>query len=487
MKAPPNFLIFMTDQQRADTAPPFRGAQMPALERFARESLAFSAAYTVSPHCCPSRASFFTGQLPTRHGVWNNVGVPNALSRGPRPGTRFFSDALLEAGYRLDFSGKWHVSAECRPEASGWNVPARQRGREMAAPRAETARAVWEAYRKLAAQPGGAPRKPGEIQRPGYPPYTHYGETENPFGDGDVVADALATFAERGSGSQPWCQFVGTLGPHDPYKVPRAFLDRYPAGSVRLPANFEDAMAEAPALYRRMRRVFAALPPEEHAEALRHYLALCSYEDFLFGQVLEALERSGQAENTVVLYCSDHGDYAGEHGLWTKGLPAYESAYHIPLLIRWPAGLQRPGEVCDRFVSLTDLAPTFLELAGCAPQPALDGRSLAPFLRGEDPADWRRESLRMSNGNELYGIQRSLRTERWKLVFNGFDEDELYDLATDPGETRNRAADPACAPIRRELYSRLWSQLAAAEDDCTNGYIAVGLAEYGPGVAFGGQ
>ena len=200
--------------------------------------------------------------------------------------------------------------------------------------------------------------------------------------------------------------------------------------------------------------------------------------------MLEALAQSGEAENTVVLYCSDHGDYLAEHGLWCKGLPCFQPAYHVPLIVRWPVGLAQPGRSVDAFVGLEDVAPTVLDLAGIAPGRPGAGRSLLPFLRGETPSDWRTAVFTQSNGNELYGIQRSVMTRDWKYVYNGFDEDELYDLRQDPDETVNRIADPALRPVLRDLSRQLWQFAHERRDACINSYIMVGLAPFGPGIAF---
>lgn len=112
----------MTDQQRADSIAPYRRAHTPNVDRLGKEGVTFSQTYCPSPHCCPSRASFFTGLYPSEHGVRNNVDVGNALSRGPFPGTRLFSDDLKDAGYELYFSGKWHVSSLDTPADRGWTM-----------------------------------------------------------------------------------------------------------------------------------------------------------------------------------------------------------------------------------------------------------------------------------------------------------------------------------------------------------------------------
>ena len=222
----------------------------------------------------------------------------------------------------------------------------------------------WGQYQRLAGGPLDRERGEGEILRPGYPLYTHYAEHEDLFRDQKVVSDAVEALRKRrGSADKPWCHFVGTLGPHDPYFAPQRFLDMYDVDDIELPESFGDLMGDKPGLYRRLRGRFDQLSEREHKEAIRHYLAFCSYEDYLFGQVLDALDESGQADNTLVLYISDHGDYVAEHGLWCKGLPCFRGAYHIPVVMRWPNGIEMPDRIVDALVSLADFAPTFLELA----------------------------------------------------------------------------------------------------------------------------
>jgi arylsulfatase A-like enzyme len=487
--AAPNLLIFMTDQQRGATVLPGSTVKAitPRLDHFRDEGVTFTSAFCPSPHCCPSRATFHSGLYPSEHGVWNNVDVGNTLSRGLNDGVRLWSEDLAAAGYRMTFSGKWHISAEEGPADRGWETTApmpprypRVAGTRRPAPDPYE----WRLY--LDGQRAAVPdvRADAQILRQGYGTYTHYGQHEDPFRDGRVVAQAIDALRARPRDGQPWCQYIGVLGPHDPYFVPPRFLDLYDLDAVRLPANFGDRMLDKPALYRRTRGRFDQLDEREHREAIRHYLAFCTYLDTLFGQVLDALDETGQAENTLVLYCSDHGDYLAEHGLWCKGLPCFEPAYHIPFITRWPAGAAQPGRSVEAFVGLEDIAPTVLELTGVMADRAFAGRSLVPFLRGEPPGDWRDAVYTQSNGNELYGIQRSVRTRDWCYVYNGFDDDELYDLRLDPGQTTNRAADPDLRPVLRDLSQRLWRFAYERRDVCINPYIMVGLAPFGPGIAF---
>ena len=475
--ARPNFLIVMTDQQRADTALAAHPVPLPHLRRFAAQGLQFTNAFCPSPHCCPSRASFFTGLSPSRHGVWNNVLNGQALSRGPKPGVRLFSEDLAEAGNALHFAGKWHVSADERPSARGWRdgdsancLPGVTHGRPFAD------------LRKLPTS--AETRAPATLRRPGWGDVPVFGASETHNApDENTCADAEAAIRELGGKGNPWCVYAGFLGPHDPYFVPQRWLDRVPEEVVALPPSYSDTSRDKPAIYQRLReQVFGQLSAAEMRALIRHYWAYSLYLDDLFGRLLAALEATGQAENTVVLFCSDHGDYLGDHGLLCKGIAAFDSAYRVPAVMRWPAGLKQPGRTCEDLVSLMDFAPTLLELAGfAAPKARFSGRSLAPILRGENPATWRDALFFQCNGVELYYSQRVVRTRDWKYVFNGFDFDELYDLRADPHELRNLARDPAHAAIMEQMCRRLWDFAEAEDDTMNNDYWTVALAPHGPG------
>lgn len=487
----PNILIFMSDQQRGDSVLPHSQALMPNVDRFREQGVTFSETFCPAPHCCPSRATFFTGLYPSQHGVWNNVNVGNTLSPGLYDGVRLWSEDFADAGYRMYFTGKWHVSNIEGPLDRGWHG-----GQPTAGPQKQSSgdsRSAkpdpyeWKRYDTIDMRGDPASRGEAEILRPGYGTYTHYGVRENPFNDQTVVNNALASIRAMEKSERPWCQFVGTLGPHDPYFVPQRFLDMYRLEDIRLPASFEDGMADKPGLYRRTRDRFDQLSEREHREAIRHYLAFCSYEDELFGQVLQALDERDETGNTLVLYVSDHGDYMAEHGLWCKGLPCFRGAYHVPAVVRWPRGIADPGRVVDAFVSLADFAPTFLEAAGIPGNRPLVGRSLIPFLQGDAPADWRTALFTQTNGNELYGIQRSIMTRDWKYVYNGFDYDELYDLRQDPDEIHNLAGKPGTETTVRNLSEQLWRFARETNDVCINSYIMVSLAPYGPGIAVQGR
>ena len=476
----PNILIFMTDHQRADNVLPEHQTVSPNLDRFCQESVTFTETYCPTPHCCPSRATFMSGLYPSGHGVWNNVCNGQALSSGLKPGVRLWSEDLLAAGYQMHYSGKWHVSVEESPKDRGWIEHSGSGSRP-----GEHGQ-VWEHYRGVANTPPPAERGEGGIMRPGYGYYRLYGtQEEGTAHDEAAVAAALEAMASFGDDDAPWCVYAGAIGPHDPYCVPSKYLDMYDIDDIPLPPSYADDMADKPRIYQRMRQMrFGQLSDREIREAIRHFMAYCTYLDDLFGQLLEGLERSGQADNTLVLYCSDHGDYCGEHGLFAKGIPCFRGAYNVPAVVRWPAGVKEPGRRVDEFVSLADFGPTFLELAGVETDTRFTGASLAPFLRGETPTSWRDDIHTQCNGVELYYTQRSVTTKDYKYVFNGFDIDELYDLRQDPDQMKNLADDPAFEEVKRQMCGRMWRFARDEDDSAINNYITVGLAPYGPAEAF---
>lgn len=474
----PNILIFMTDQQRASSVTDER-CFTPNLDRLREKGVTFANTFCPSPHCCPSRATFMSGLYPSEHGIWHNVNVTNAITRDLKDGVRLWSEDLAENGYDLYYSGKWHVSANHGPGEYGWKEGFVTARGGVADPERR-----WKYYEELPPENLEThERADGEMLRPGWNKYVHYGINENPFNDQGVVDDAIAMIKESSGSDSPWCRFVGTLGPHDAYNAPQRFLDMYDLDSIQLPENYHDDLKDRPNLYQRTRDVFSQLSELEHRKSIMHYLALCSYEDYLFGQVIDALAEQGELDDTIIIYTSDHGDYAAEHGLWCKGLPCFQGAYRVPLVIAG-AGVAAPGRTVDQFISLADFAPTFLELTGVGSDCQFAGESIVPLLQNTPVCEWRDAVFTQSNGNEQYGIQRSVMTEDWKYVYNGFDYDELYDLENDPLEMHNLINDPKYKGKVKELCTRMWKFARDRKDNCINPYIMIGFAPYGPQFAF---
>jgi arylsulfatase A-like enzyme len=516
----PNILIFMEEQHQGQAVLPDYPTIMPNVRRFASQGVTFPRAFCPAPHCCPSRASFQTGLYPSEHGVFNNVDTDTAIHANPYPGIPFFSRKLREAGYDLMFSGKWHVARDRFPQDYGWTnlnpshkeawTPVYVEGRTRQS-------SYWDKAQKQLKE--NTPRKAGEVLRPGWGNLKLYGSfpPKGPHGyegtpDYAIVRRGIEALPKLASGEKPWCLMIAPVhGGHDPYIGPRTFVDMYHPESVKLPPSFRDTLEDKPRIYQRMRyEYWRQLSDQEVRQAIRHYWANLTMQDTLFGLVLDALERTGQAENTLVVYCADHGDYAGAHGLWAKGVPSFHEGYNIPCVIRWPRGVANPGRRVEAFVSTTDFGPTFLDAAGVpASEVQMSGHSLVPWLRGETPSNWREAIIEQLNGVELYYTQRIVMTKDYKYVYNGFDYDELYDLRRDPHEMVNlafpnvkqaRAAmeegrglesrrdvpwpplSPDLSEVRQDLLQRMWKFGQEHKDQIFNPYLTVAMAPLGPGI-----
>ena len=506
-RRPPNILIFMTDQEQAEVLLPDHPCQTPHASRLAAEGIQFTRAFCPTAHCCPSRASLMTGVYPSIHGIYNNVSNPTAIRRGLRPGVRMFSEGLREAGYRLQYAGKWHVTDEENPSDRGWEelvVTAPKgsymhRGPERWREMARESRDRGETFGGRTGRGRGAPgraRPPAGLGR--LPALSHAAHQRRPRLRRDARTGAWCRVACRRSRrltkeQQPWCLYVGPIGPHDPFHVPQNFVDRYDPAQVPLPPSYDDDLEDKPRVYQRMRRQYwDQLGEDEIRAAVRHYWAYCTMEDTYFGLIMDLLEGSGQREDTLVLRLSDHGEYAGAHGLFCKGVPAFREGYNVPCILSWPAGIARPGRTELAFVTLADIAPTLLDVAGLPVPDGLTGRSLTPFLRaghpgehpGEHPDDWPDAFCSQMNGVELYYTQRAVQTDDWKYVYNGFDLDELYDLGADPHERVNLAGRPEYDEVKRDLVGRMWRFAGQTQDHIFNPYATVALAPWGPADAY---
>ncbi|MHB8889682.1 MAG: sulfatase-like hydrolase/transferase [Acidobacteriaceae bacterium] len=516
----PNILIFMPDQTQSQLVLPGYPCLTPNVDRFASQGVMFPNAFCPAPHCCPSRASFQTGLYPSEHGVFNNVSTDTAIHANPYPGTRFFSEILRDSGYELDYSGKWHVARDISPQDAGWTnsyTPRTKKSKHWFVPGRERRDSAWSEARAELSETG--PRKPGEVFRPGWGNVELYKtlppQAGNIFagreGDYQPVIAGTEKLKRLAHGAHPWALMVSNSGSHDLYDVPKHFVDMYDPKSIDLPPNFRDTLEDKPRIYQRMRyQYWAQLSDDEIRKSIAHYWAKTTMQDALFGLLLDTLEKTGQADNTIVVYVSDHGDYAGAHGVWAKGVPSFREGYNIPCVIRWPKGIANPGRQVDAFVSTTDFAPTFLEAAGIPSSDIkMSGKSLLPWLRGETPANWRDAIFSQLNGVELYYTQRIVMTKDYKYVYNGFDYDELYDLKQDPHEMVNLAfpdvkqsraiveqgkgygngsdvawppLSPHLAEVRRDMLKRMWKFAQEHKDQIFNPYITVAMAPFGPGV-----
>jgi choline-sulfatase len=276
--------------------------------------------------------------------------------------------------------------------------------------------------------------------------------------DDAVEAAALDYLRDGTRRERPWALNVGFIAPHFPLVVPRRYFDLYPPEGVDLPQIPEGHLEGQHPVFQRMRAMFGTLeafPEAELRRARAAYYGLITYLDDKVGRLLEALEETGQLEHTLVVYTSDHGEMAGEHGMWRKS-NFYEHSARVPLILSWPEGLPA-GRRVTQTVSQLDAVAAILEATGTAPVTSLDGESLLPLARGAPGAEagWKDEAF----GEYLaHGVARPvamLRRGRYKLIYSLDDPPLLFDLQDDPGELRDLGTDPASAPVRESLRARL--------------------------------
>jgi arylsulfatase A-like enzyme len=459
----PNILLLMTDQQRWDSIAGRTACRTPNINRLVNEGLRFERPYVTAAVCCPSRASLLTGQYSYHNGVFNQINGPEAVRTGPFPGVMTYSRQLRNAGYRLGYIGKWHVSWNETPVDFGFH--------DIAAPGSYNRELLQrlKLRREEVEHRQGAASKRKLTQTVVYPGNFFqelWGIDEGaPESSGAwFVADRAVQMIERYAAlNQPWFITTNMNEPHSPFMPRPEFLRHYHPDDILLPPSFHDTFERKPDMHSREASLYNALSEKDVRTGIAHYYAYCEQLDAEYGRVLDALARSGQANNTLVIFASDHGEMCGDHHMYLKGWMPYEGCYRIPMAARWP-GKVKPGSSCSSIVMLHDLAHTFVELAGADPIRPADGRSLVPLLADPAAPVSRDERMTVWHGAEFLYTQRMLIRRRYKYVFNGFSRDELYDLEKDPHELHNVAGDAGYRAALEQMQNGLYDAMTHVED-----------------------
>jgi choline-sulfatase len=267
----------------------------------------------------------------------------------------------------------------------------------------------------------------------------------------------LGVQKQSGQPAEPFSITVGYMLPHPPYVARRASYDRF-RPQITMPSIHEsfEQVAHPHLRWWREETGIVEVSEEEALRARAAYWGMVADLDAMIGQILDAAQRNGLADNLLVVYSSDHGDMLGEHGLWWKHV-FYEQSIKVPLIASWP-GVIAPGQRRTETVSALDLNATLLDALDAPALPSSRGNSFLGLLTGERP-QWENRAFAEYSSDE-YGppggcYQRMVRQDEWKLIYYDGQEPQLFNLAEDPDELVDRARDPGCRHIRRELTQRV--------------------------------
>ncbi len=446
--APPNVLLVMSDEHNHGVAG-FAGsplARTPHLDALAERGVVFDAAYCNSPLCGPSRLSLTAGRYPSRVGAWGNA------CWLPSDDTPSIARVMNAAGYESVLCGKQHYDSTRR---YGFRELGSFRTNQYTKSGLVTRRDPDDL-----APPSGLSRRFGNFRAaPDSPVLRH---------DREVTRRACEFLAGRRRSDPPFFLFAGYLAPHFPLIVPDDYWEHF-RGRVPMPEIPDGHLEGLPLNYRHLRIAFSMVDvPEETVRRGRElYHGLTEWFDDQVGRLLATLSRSRVADDTVVIYVSDHGENLGEHGLWWKNC-AFESATRVPMIVSWPERF-RPGRRAGA-CSLVDLMATLPALSGSSAPEDWDGDSLLDWLDSEDSV-WKDRAISEYYGHNVASAFTMLREGSWKYVYHAPPserhpaERELYHLESDPGELTNRAGDPDQADRVAAMHARLVRELGENPDD----------------------
>ena len=483
MAEQPNIIMILCDELRADALGCYGNSivQTPNIDSLATDGTRFSQCFVTQPTCTPSRASILTGCYPS---ALRSRMVGCHTPDDPR----FLPRVLSDQGYRSASIGKLHLV----PQAAEPDIVAR---------RLASDEATYYGFQEVDLVNGHGSRCFGNRYsawlREAVPDLETRLANVRPYESGincwrwnlperahssHYVADRAIEFLESAT-EGPFFLHISFPDPHYPFTVPDAWARLYEPADMPPPIPAITESVDMPELHERAYRGararssdgqrprdhvigtpphdYAALATEDWQQVKALYYGMVSLVDHSVGRIIEAVDRLGRRDDTVILFLSDHGDYLGDHGMYGKGLP-YESALRTPLIARGP-GIAA-GLTIDSVESTLDIAPTLLDMADVAEPEGVQGCSLKPLLRG---ADMPRASVALVENDDDFAAlrMRSICTPQWRLTYYLNQEwGELIDRKQDPQEMRNLWNDPAHTAVKQRLLTQLMHEITASID-----------------------
>ena len=450
----PNIILIMTDQQRFDTIGAWGADHMitPNMDRLVNEGISFRQAYCPGATCIATRAAMFTGMYPHNTGTYSfDLWAHH----------RNWVQDLADAGYFCANIGKMHFSP--RDDFAGFHERVIVENPTNTTHWNGDADDDWGRFLQLNGLERPNHRQdtdPDWLKKYQAVPW-HY---EERYHSDVFIGDSAVAWINNHRSDCPIFLQVGFTGPHEPWDPLPRHLELYEdvdvPGAIKRDGEWDDNPPQHRAHNKRFietngeaRIDLLGATDEEIANMRRHYYANITTVDEKLGEVLEALENRGYLENSLIIFCSDHGEMLGDHGHPYKWL-MYDAVVHVPMIVCHPGVVEKGDN--DKLVSLMDIGPTILEAAGIEVPTYLEGRSLMPVLKGE------RESIRdyvFCEDNYLTMI----RSETQKLVYyTGQEEGEFYDLESDPHELDNRWSDPDYADAKNAMLLKLLEWISSS-------------------------
>ncbi|MFB6227735.1 MAG: sulfatase [Halobacteriales archaeon] len=442
----PNVLFIMDDQHNARCLGCYGNdtVETPAIDRLAAEGVRFDRAYCQNPICMPSRMSYMTGRYPHSHGVYGNYG-------GVPDDTLSLARHLGNNGYDTGGFGKLHLPIDWTTH--GFDVRRTCDFSDVADHPHEN-----DYYQYL--------ERVGYSEEydlgPASTEYPHTAFVSNIPAEHSVerwTADETLRWLRERNGDDPFFAWMSFQRPHPPYCPPPEYADLYDPAEIDLPprddGEFDDKPPEWQAAARR--DLFQQSSDADISQVVAYYYALITLIDEQIGRVLSHLWETGELENTVVVFGSDHGDFAGEHGLVRKNVGISEAVHRIPMVWRWPEGA-RSDAVNGDLVESIDVFPTLCDLLDLPVPDPVQGESLAGVLAGDGTVD--REVTVCEDTTH-----RTIRTDEWKLTHyvNG-EGGELYHISEDPWEHDDLYDEEEYRSVRLRLTERLLDFYATTEE-----------------------
>ncbi|MHC4353536.1 MAG: sulfatase family protein [Planctomycetota bacterium] len=442
----PNFLFIMSDDHTSQAISAYGGrlarvCPTPNIDRIAKEGMLFRNCFVTNSICTPSRSAIMTGKYAHKNGVYKFTALDQSQPTLPK--------LMRKAGYHTALVGKYHLHSN-PVGLDYWSVlPGQGRYHDpQFIEMGDESSSGWVRDGKRTAYRGHS---------------------------SDVIADkALDYLKNKRPQDKPFMFFCHFKAPHDTWEYAHRYDDFLDDIEIPEPSNlFDDYQGRSDALKKTLQYIGSDWGDHtnfeeetEHLEGqarrkmqyqlyMKKYLRCVKGVDDNVGRILDYLDKSGLAKNTIVMYTGDQGFFLGEHGLYDKRF-MYEEALRMPFLVRWP-GRVKPGSISDGMILNVDFAPTILEAAGAQRHPEMQGRSFVPLLEGKTPADWRKSMYyRYYYSHFKTEPHFGVRTYEHKLIyFDRINQWELYDLNKDPLEMNNVYDDPDYRDVARKLQREL--------------------------------